>query len=58
MYVLPCIVTPNGDRDGIPLTLQEAMACQTLISTNVAGIPELIEDGREGVLVEQKNVEQ
>ena len=59
MYVLPCIVAPDGDRDVCPLTLQEAMACQTpVISTNIASVPELIESGREGILVEQKNVEQ
>lgn len=59
MYVLPCVIASDGDRDICPVTLLEAMACQTpVISTNVASIPELIEDGHEGIIVDQGNVEQ
>jgi len=59
IFVLPCIKARNGDVDGCPMTLQEAMYLRVpVISTNIASIPELIEDGKEGLLVEQQNVEQ
>lgn len=49
--VLPCIVTRDGDRDGIPNTLIEAAACGVpIVSTPVSGVPELIEHGRTGLL--------
>ena len=58
IVVLPCIEAQNGDKDGIPVTLMEAMYSQTpVISTSVSGIPELIENGEEGLLVEPMNVE-
>ncbi len=58
MLILPCIVAEDGDVDGIPVTLMEAMAKQIpVISTAVSGIPELIEDGVDGLLVEQKDAE-
>ena len=39
-----------------PLTLQEAQLMQKpVIATNVGGIPELIEDGKTGFLVEKQN---
>lgn len=51
-FVLPCIIAKNGDRDGIPVALMEAMAMETpVISTYVSGIPELVTDGSTGFLV-------
>jgi len=50
--VLPCIVGKSGDRDGLPTVLLEAMAMGlATVSTNVAGIPEIIDDGETGYLV-------
>jgi len=58
VFVLPCVVTSNGDRDGIPNVLYEAMASGTpVISTPVSAIPELIDSGRNGLLVEQRSPE-
>ncbi len=49
---LPCRIVDGGDRDGIPNVLVEAMACGVPgVSTAISGIPELIEDGRNGLLV-------
>ncbi len=51
--VLPCVVAENGDRDGIPTVLVEAMAMEIpVVSTSVSGIPELVEPDRSGLLVE------
>ncbi len=56
VFVLPCHVVDNGDRDGIPNVLAEAMASGVpVISTNVSGIPEIIADRCNGLLVEPRN---
>src|SRR6266404_3028687 len=56
LFVLPCLVLENGDRDGIPNVLFEAMVCGVpIISTEIAGIRELIEHQKNGLLVEQRN---
>jgi len=52
IFVLPCQITDDGDRDGIPNVLVEAMAMELpVISTNVSGIPELVEHEQNGLLV-------
>jgi len=54
----PCVVATDGDRDGIPTVLLEAMALGVpVISTSVSGIPEAIEDGVDGFLVPPGDVE-
>jgi colanic acid/amylovoran biosynthesis glycosyltransferase len=56
IFVLPSVVAANGDRDGIPVSLMEAMAAGTpSVSTTVSGIPELIDDGKEGLLVPERD---
>src|SRR5258706_13969953 len=56
LFVLPCLVLENGDQDGIPNVLFEAMVCGVpIISTEVAGVCELIEHRKNGLLVEQRN---
>jgi glycosyltransferase involved in cell wall biosynthesis len=56
MFILPCIVAENGDRDGIPVSMMEAMAMQMpVISTTVSGIPELVEDSVSGILALPKD---
>jgi glycosyltransferase involved in cell wall biosynthesis len=53
IFVLACTIAADGDRDGIPVALMEAMAMEVpVVSTNVSGIPELIRSMEEGVLVE------
>ncbi|WP_029894636.1 glycosyltransferase family 4 protein [Desulfohalovibrio reitneri] len=52
-FVLGCEIAPDGDRDGIPNVLAEAMAMQVpVVATSVSGIPELVESGKNGLLVE------
>ena len=52
LFILPCRIAGDGDRDGLPNVLVEAqsqgLAC---LSTRVGGVPELIEDGVNGRLV-------
>ncbi len=48
----PCVIGEDGNRDGLPTVLLEAMALGTpCVSTPVTGIPEAIDDGRTGLLV-------
>lgn len=52
VFALAPVVTDDGDRDGIPNVLIEAMACGVpVVSSAISGIPELITDGVEGFLV-------
>jgi glycosyltransferase involved in cell wall biosynthesis len=52
IVTLPSIVTDDGDRDGIPNVLVEAMRLgRPVVSTAVSGIPELVIDGETGLLV-------
>jgi len=52
VMVLPSIVDPRGQQEGIPVALMEAMAMELpVIATSISGIPELVEHGRNGLLV-------
>ena len=52
LFVLPCITGSDGDRDGIPNVILEAMAMQLpVVSTHHSGIPEVIRSGINGLLV-------
>ncbi len=52
LFALPCRIAADGDRDGLPNVLLEAQAMGlACISTPVSGVPELIEDGVNGLLV-------
>ena len=56
LFILLCNVGRDGNRDGIPVALMEAMAMELLvISTRVSGIPELIYKGT-GFLIEENDV--
>jgi glycosyltransferase involved in cell wall biosynthesis len=49
--VLPCVITPDGDRDGLPTVLLEAMGKGiAVVTTSVTGGPEIVADGETGLL--------
>lgn len=53
VFALACRVAEDGDRDGIPVALMEAMARGlAVVSTPVSGIPELVENGVTGLLAD------
>ena len=52
LFVLPSIIASDGQMEGIPVALMEAMAsARAVVSTSISGIPELIESGVSGILV-------
>lgn len=52
VFVMPAQTLEDGNRDGIPNVLLEAKACAApVIGTKVGSIPEIIDDGRDGLLV-------
>ena len=58
LLAAPCVVANDGDRDGLPTVLLEAMALGTpCVSTAVTGIPELVRDGDTGLCVQPQNPE-
>jgi glycosyltransferase involved in cell wall biosynthesis len=58
LFVLTPVQTEDGDRDGIPNVLLEAMAVGVpVITTAVAGIPELVENNQNGLLYQPHDVE-
>ncbi len=58
LFVLGCEIAANGDRDGIPNVYIEAMAMNVPVAgTRVSAVPELISDGRTGLLVSPGSAE-
>lgn len=52
VFALPCTIAPDGDHDGLPNALLEAMAAGLpVVSTPIGGITEAVDDGGNGFLV-------
>lgn len=58
MFILPSRIADDGDRDGLPNVLMEAASQKLpIISTDVSAIPEFIDTGQHGLLVQDDPVE-
>lgn len=58
LFCAPSLISSNGDVEGIPNTIKEAMATGIpVLATNHAGIPEIITHNHEGVLVQENDVD-
>lgn len=58
VFVHHSVIDKDGDMEGIPTAIMEAMAMNLpVVSTFHSGIPELVENGVNGYLVEEKNIE-
>ncbi len=58
MLVMPSIREPNGDSDGLPTVIIEALLHRVpVVATALAGIPDLVEDGVTGLLTPEGDAE-
>jgi glycosyltransferase involved in cell wall biosynthesis len=56
IFVMPSIIAPSGNRDGLPTVILEALLHRLpVIATNISGIPEVIEDKVTGRLIPEKD---
>ncbi|MBN1416363.1 MAG: glycosyltransferase [Bacteroidales bacterium] len=56
IMIAPSITAANGEEEGLPVVLMEALAVGLpVISTKHAGIPELIENGKNGFLIPERD---
>ena len=58
ILIAPSVVSEDGDEEGIPVVLMEALAQGIpVLSTQHSGIPEVVEDGKSGFLVPERDVD-
>ncbi len=58
IFALACRITADGDRDGLPNVIVEASSQNLVcVSTNISGVPELLSDGDNGILVPSEDPE-
>jgi glycosyltransferase involved in cell wall biosynthesis len=58
ILLMPYVKAKNGDSEGLPNIIKEAMATGLpVISTRHAGVPEIVKDGENGFLSDERDVE-
>ncbi len=58
LMCLPCTIDMDGNRDALPTVLLEALACGLpIVSTPVTGVPEILAEGRVGLLVPERDAQ-
>jgi len=58
VFVAPYVDLPNGDKDGIPTAVLEAMATgSAIVATDAGSICEIIDDGQQGLIVPQRDAQ-
>lgn len=58
VFVLPSMIALDGSMDGLPVALIEAQAAgRPVVASTISGIPELVEDGVNGFLVDSTHAE-
>jgi colanic acid/amylovoran biosynthesis glycosyltransferase len=58
LFIAPSVTSSDGDIEGIPVSIMEAMACGLpILSTKHSAIPDLVKDGESGFLVREHDVE-
>lgn len=56
IFLAPSVELPGGDKDGIPTAVLEAMAAGcAIIATRAGSLDEVLADGRDGLLVPQRD---
>ena len=59
IFILPSVTAENGDKEGIPVAIMEAMASGLpVISTYHSGIPELVLHEKTGLLAKERNIDE
>jgi glycosyltransferase involved in cell wall biosynthesis len=52
LFIMPSLITPSGDRDGIPNVVLEALLHEVpVVATEISGLPEVIRPGTTGWLI-------
>ena len=58
LFILPSRIDETGDRDGLPNVIVEAQSqSMAVISTNISGIPELVQSGKNGLLIQPDKID-
>lgn len=59
VFVLPCVAETGGGMDNLPTVILEAMeASLPVVSTHVAAVPEMVQNGKTGLLVDEHHPQQ